>query len=274
MKKITLLFTTSATLLSLNIAMTPVASATNTTLSGIVRDFSPGPLVAGSTNPDFQISIGGVKSGMVNPTLSGSSPTAVSFGPPGNITSSASFAEWYGSAAPSIPYDVTLNETSPGSGIYSYTNNAFFPIDELLLGNYAGSGHNFHFTYQISAMFDYVPGAAQTFTFTGDDDVWVFFDKKLGIDLGGVHPVASQSVNLDTLFGPNKTAGNYAFDLFFAERHTSQSNLSISTSLNLAPVPEPEIYAMFMVGLGLIGFVVRRREAREQNFPLNGFPHF
>ncbi|SEP44223.1 hypothetical protein SAMN05216316_3177 [Nitrosovibrio sp. Nv6] len=62
MKKITSSFTTCATLLSLSVAMTPVANATSTTLPGIVRDFSPGPLVPGSTNPDFQISIVGVKS--------------------------------------------------------------------------------------------------------------------------------------------------------------------------------------------------------------------
>jgi hypothetical protein len=31
-------------------------------------------------------------------------------------------------------------------------------------------------------------------------------------------------------------------------------------SLNLAPVPEPEIYAMLGVGLGLMGWVGRRRK--------------
>ena len=252
--------TTFATLILLNVAMIPIANAASTTLTGTVRDFSPGPLAPGSTNPDFQIGTGGVNPGLVSPTLSGSAPTVISFGPPGDITSSASFAEWYGPAAPSLPYDITLNETSPGSGIYSYSNNAFFPIDGLLLGNYGGTGHNYHFTYQISATFGYTPGAGETFAFSGDDDVWVFFDKKLGIDLGGLHSPASQSVNMDTLFGPDKPAGNYAFDLFFAERHTSQSNLSITTSLNLAPIPEPEAYAMFMVGLGLMGLMVRRRK--------------
>ena len=134
----------------------------------------------------------------------------------------------------------------------------------MLLGNYGGTGHYYHFTYPIAATFGYKPGAGQTFSFSGDDDVWVYFDKKLGIDLGGVHGTASQSVNLDTLFGPGKAAGNYAFDFFFAERHTSGSNLTISTSLDrvAAPVPEPETYAMLLAGLGLLGMVARRRKLK------------
>lgn len=240
------------------------ASAASTTLTGTVRDFIPGPLVPGSTNPDFESGIGGVISGMVGSTLTGSAPTPVSFGAPGYITSAASFAEWYGPAAPSMSYSITLSETFPGSGIFTYTNGAFFPIDTLLLGDYC-CGHNYHFTYQIAATFGYIPGAGQTFDFSGDDDVWVFFDKKLGIDLGGVHGAAFQSVNMDTLFGPGKAAGNYAFDFFFAERHTTGSNLTISTSLNLvsAPIPEPEAYAMLLAGLGLLGFAARRRTRKK-----------
>ena len=124
--------------------------------------------------------------------------------------------------------------------------------------------HNYHFTYQIAATFGYEPGAGQTFTFTGDDDVWVFFDKQLGIDLGGVHGADSRSVNLDTLFGPGKAAGNYSFDFFFAERHTSESNLRIETSLTLLPpsqVPEPASFALVLAGLAGMGWVGRRRRS-------------
>jgi hypothetical protein len=32
---------------------------------------------------------------------------------------------------------------------------------------------------------------------------------------------------------------------------------------NLTPVPEPEIYAMFGVGLALVGFVARRNRERQ-----------
>ena len=249
----------AASLLALG---TTAAFAASITLNGTVRDFIPGALVPGSSNPDFESGIGGTQAGMVASTLSGNAPTPISFGAPGYISSAASFAEWFGAAAPNKSHAITLNETAPGSGIYSYASNSFFPIDNDLLGN-QGRSHNYHFTYQISALFGYVPDAGQTFTFTGDDDVWVFFDKQLGIDLGGVHGAATQTVNLDVLFGPGKAAGNYSFDFFFAERHTSESNLRIETSLTLAPraaeVPEPSSYALVLAGLAGLGFAARRR---------------
>jgi fibro-slime domain-containing protein len=244
------------------LALAATASfAASTTLTGTVRDFTPGALVPGSSNPDFQAGIGGLQTGMVASTLTGNAPTPLAFGAPYYVQSAASFAEWFGTAAPSKQLAITLNETAPGSGIYSYANNAFFPIDNDLLGN-QGRSHNYHFTYQIAATFGYKPNTGQTFTFTGDDDVWVFFDKKLGIDLGGVHGAASQTVNLDTLFGSGKAEGNYAFDFYFAERHTSESNLRIDTSLQLVPVPEPSTYAMMALGLAGLGFVARRRRER------------
>src|SRR5580765_1831109 len=130
---------------------TSTAFAASTTLTGTVRDFTPGALVPGSSNPDFESGIGGVVTGLVSTTLIGSAPTPISFGAPGFITSAASFAEWYGPAAPSTPFSITLTETFAGSGIFSYSSGAFFPIDGLLLGNFGA--HNYHFTYQIAATF-------------------------------------------------------------------------------------------------------------------------
>ena len=81
-------------------------------------------------------------------------------------------------------------------------------------------------------------------------------------DLGGVHGSAGQTVNLDTLFNAagGRASGNYSFDFFFAERHTSGSNLTISTSPVLASnAPEPGSLALAGAALGLLGLGRARR---------------
>ena len=82
---------------------------------------------------------------------------------------------------------------------------------------------------ELGAEFEYVPG--QTFYFRGDDDVWVFIDSQLVVDIGGVHGPVEGKVDLDTL-GLIK-GQTYQFKLFFAERHCCGSNFKMVTSINL-----------------------------------------
>jgi len=89
--------------------------------------------------------------------------------------------------------------------------------------------HNFHFTMHINAEFEYIPG--QYFSFRGDDDVWVFINDTLVVDIGGVHGPVEGSVDLDTL--GLEEGSTYPFAIFFAERNTCGSNFKMRTSIDL-----------------------------------------
>ncbi|EFA82287.1 PA14 domain-containing protein [Heterostelium album PN500] len=119
--------------------------------------------------------------------------------------------------------------------IYVYNNQNFFPIDgkgfdvdpAKRIYNNNGVYHNYHFCMRMSTLFTYK--GFEVFNFVGDDDVWVFINNKLAIDLGGVHTPAAGSVDTRTL---GLTIGqNYNFDLFFCERQRVGSTIKIETNL-------------------------------------------
>jgi fibro-slime domain-containing protein len=219
--------------------------AASFTLTGTIRDFK-------DTHPDFEYVIASEKGIVQNQLGADGKPVYAKSGQPSaTTTGKANFDQWYRDVRgvnKSTPFSLTFTDDD-GDGLFSYTNSAFFPIDNQLLGN-QGRDRNYHFTYELATTFVYERG--QVFTFTGDDDLWVFIDGKLVIDLGGVHPAETGSINLDTL---GLVAGRqYDFDIFFAERHTAVSNVNITTSLFLQDKPPepPEQVPEPMTGMGAI----------------------
>lgn len=153
-------------------------------------------------------------------------------------TSGASnFQLWYHDVAgmnETIPYTIPL--TRDARGVSSFASSAFFPIDGMGFGNEgldtSGHVHNFSFTTEIHTSFTYRAG--DVFTFTGDDDLWLFINHKLAIDLGGLHPPLTGTVDLDAQAAAlGITIGKtYPMDIFHAERHTAASNFRIETTID------------------------------------------
>lgn len=191
-----------------------------------------------------------------------------------STTSPANFAQWFNDVpGTNAGADVVIQLSPTSSGTLVYDTDRFFPLDGMLFDAEAGNPdvgkfpdddqkfRNFHFTYELHTTFRYQAG--NVFTFRGDDDVFVYIDKKLAVNVGGIHVPMIGQLNLDTgrveITSPlgfpdlsvapslgftesiaggvagtvdlNLTPGEiYAMDFFFAERNCCASNFRMETN--------------------------------------------
>jgi fibro-slime domain-containing protein len=148
---------------------------------------------------------------------------------------------------------------NPNCTSFQFATGLFFPIDNMGWGN-GPNAHNFGFTSETRYWFEYT-GAA-TLQFVGDDDVFVYINKILAVDLAGLHQREQGEITLDATDGNGyscdfvapgptltggcnsvtQTGGGHVVDLglvvgnlyeivvFQAERHTSASNYTLTLS--------------------------------------------
>ena len=87
---------------------------------------------------------------------------------------------------------------------------------------------NHHFCTESHANFRFRKGLK--FSVSGNDDIWVFVDNKLAIDIGGTHLAAPGHVDMDKFLPNGEIGKSYDIDIYTCNRRAASSDLRINAN--------------------------------------------
>ena len=95
---------------------------------------------------------------------------------------------------------------------------------------------NYHLSLEGHAEFVYHHSSDLYFTFTGDDDVYLYINGVRVLDLGAAHSIVKAQININDVaeLCELKEGSTYSFDFFYMERHGTAANFGIETNIQLA----------------------------------------
>lgn len=151
-----------------------------------------------------------------------------------------------GSSSKDMVYYTTVSDTTlhpflptTGSTTFQQTNTPYF-LDSGASERSAASfesqiGRDYSYSMEGHGQFVFNAEDNLYFTFEGDDDVYLFINNKMVMDIGAAHSITKSTFNLNDYIKECglKDGEMYDFDFYYMERHSYGANIRIETNIDV-----------------------------------------